>query len=357
MNAQPCAHWQAVEQASLASPEALPDGALRDHVAGCSSCQQQLGSDSAILQALRASPAPAWSGDGREAVRAALAPERVTAARRKRRNQRLLGGGLGAAGLAALVLWLRLATPGAPPDTTFRLAASEGASYATVESGPSTRLRLEEGSLSLQVDHLLPTQSFAIDLPDGRLAVRGTRFTVGVRGGATQEVAVSEGRVEIWLPGEHRMVAAGERWIADPPEVAPTAPSVPALAAPEEGSSTAAPQPQDKRPAETPDRSVGAEPPKPAPAVEKARKVTAPTGFPEAVQAFRERNYAGAERAFQTFIEAHPTDKRSEDALFLRIRSLQYLGRETEARSEATRYLDRFPQGLRRPEVEQVIAP
>lgn len=357
MNAQPCALWQAVEEASLASPEALPDGTLRDHVAGCSYCQQQLGSDSAILQALRASPAPAWSGDGREALRAALAPERVTAARRRRRNQRLLGGGFGAAGLAALVLWLRIATPGAPPATAFRLAASEGAAYATVESGPSTRLRLEDGSLSLQVDHLLPTQSFAIDLPDGRLAVRGTRFTVGVRGGATQEVAVSEGRVEIWLPGEHRMVAAGERWVAEPPEAAPTGPSEPVLPTPDEGSATVAPHPQDRHPAASPARSVAVEPPKPAPAREKARKVAAPTGFPEAVQAFRDRDYAGAEKAFQSFIEAHPSDKRSEDALFLRIRSLQYLGRDTEARTEATRYLDRFPQGLRRPEVEQVIAP
>ena len=178
-----------------------------------------------------------------------------------------------------------------------------------------------------------------------------------MRGGATQEVAVSEGRVEIWLPGEHRMVAAGERWVADPPEAAPTAPSVPVLPTPDEGSATVAPQPQDKHPAETPARGATAAPPKPAPAVEKARKVAAPTGFPEAVQAFRDRDYAGAERAFQTFMEAHPADKRSEDALFLRIRSLQYLGREIEARSEATRYLDRFPQGLRRPEVEQVIAP
>ena len=362
MNAQPCARWEAVEQASLASPDALPEGELRDHVAACPVCQQRLGSDIAILQALRASPPPAWSGDGREAIRAALAPEKVTAARRKRRNRQLLGGGLGAAGLATLIVWLKLSTPAPTPATHFELAASAGATYATLASGADTRLRLDDGSLTLHVDHLLPTQAFAIDLPDGRLAVRGTRFTVRVRSGATEEVTVREGRVELWLPGDHRMVSAGERWIAEPAKPALPAPPVEGLA-PRDGSD-AAPEPAVAAKAPTAPKAAPRTappapepPPEPTPAPATGRRSGAPTGFPEAVQSFRDRDYANAERALAAFIAGHPDDRRSEDALFLRIRSLQYLGRDAEARAEAARYLNRYPQGLRRPEVEQVVAP
>ena len=354
MNAQTCARWPAVEQASIASPEALPAGELREHLATCEACQRALGSDSAILQALRASPPPAWRGDGREAVRAALAPDKVVAAQRRKRTKRIVAGSAGAIGLASLVLWLQL-TEAPLPATRYAIAPAAGAMFETLESGPSTRLRLDAGALSVQVNHLVEGQRFEIVLPDGRLAVRGTRFTVTVDGSQTRSLEVSEGRVELWAAGEHRLVGAGERWEAAservPSQLArgPAAKTEGSGAATSEasgsGSELAAPQPQPSKPQHDP-KLVAPRRPRPA-----------PTGFPEAVQAFRERDYATAEGAFRTFMEAHPADRRSEDALFLRIRSLQYLGRDEEARSEAASYLSRFPQGLRRPEVEQVVAP
>ena len=370
MKAPQCPRWPAVEQASIASPDALPDGELRDHLTQCPRCQQQLGSDSAILQALRGSPPPVWKPEGREAVRAALTPEQVTAMRRRQRNRRLLAGGLGAAGLVALVAWLRLSTD-APPATRFELAAAPGTEFETLASGAETWLRLGDGSLAVHVDHLLPSQQFAIDLPDGRLAVRGTRFTVRVKRGATQEVAVSEGRVELWLPGEHRLVEAGERWHAAEPsrslppasaptslQVAPARPAIepPAAAAPQREASarTAASAPAAEANATSAPAPIIEEP---ASAAATMKKRPASTGFPEAVKVFRDGDYAGAERALAAFIEAHPADRRSEDALFLRIRSLQYLGRDEEARQQSMHYLSRYPQGLRRPEVEQVLAP
>ena len=364
-----CPRWPALEQASIASPDALPPGEMRDHLTQCPRCQQQFGSDSAILQALRASPPPVWKPEGREAVRAALTPEQVTASRR-RRNRQLLSGGLGAAGIALLALWLHGGTS-APPATRFELAAAPGTEFETLASGAETRLRLGDGSLSVHVEHLLPSQQFAIDLPDGRLAVRGTRFTVRVKRGATQEVAVSEGRVELWLPGEHRLVEAGERWHAAEPsrslppasaptslQVAPARPAIepPAAAAPQREASarTAASAPAAEANA-TPAPAALVE--EPASAAATMKKRPASTGFPEAVKVFRDGDYAGAERALAAFIEAHPADRRSEDALFLRIRSLQYLGRDEEARQQSAQYLSRYPQGLRRPEVEQVLAP
>lgn len=353
MNAQRCARWPAVEAAGLASPEALPEGELRDHLATCEVCQRALGDDSAILQALRASPPPAWSGDGRETLRAALAPEKVAAAQRRKRNRNLIAGSLGSAGLASLVLWLQLTEAPLPP-TQFTLAPAMGASFETLESGPATRLRLASGALSVHVEHLQAGQRFEMELPDGRLAVRGTRFTVTVEAGQTRSVEVAEGRVELWTQGEHRLVSAGERWQA-------TLPVAEVVASPQPA---AGPEGSDAGSGEASGVGTAAEQPAPLPKVERAersvappRKEANPTGFPEAVQSFRERDYAGAEKAFKTFMEAHPADRRSEDALFLRIRALQYLGRETEARDEAANYLKRFPEGLRRPEVEQVVAP
>ncbi len=93
------------------------------------------------------------------------------------------------------------------------------------------RLTLEEGQLEAKVEHRRAGESFIVDVPDGRIEVRGTRFLVNAaRGGSS--VRVDEGRVAVFdFDGTEHSVAAGEtyQWkqrIA----AAPVAPSVSAVA-------------------------------------------------------------------------------------------------------------------------------
>jgi TolA-binding protein len=79
------------------------------------------------------------------------------------------------------------------------------------------------------------------------------------------------------------------------------------------------------------------------------------TQFGEAVAAFRSGDYAEAERRLGDFVERYPADPRSEDAMFLRARALSLSGDAAAAAAAARAYLDRYPDGLRRPDAERLL--
>lgn len=84
----------------------------------------------------------------------------------------VLAGALFAAVGIGFRLRASLSASGAPTTLiaqTYRLEASPGASWQTLEQGAALRLKLENGSFTLDVDKLTDAQRFVLELPDGEL--------------------------------------------------------------------------------------------------------------------------------------------------------------------------------------------
>jgi TolA-binding protein len=76
--------------------------------------------------------------------------------------------------------------------------------------------------------------------------------------------------------------------------------------------------------------------------------------FARAMAAFSAGDYGQAERLFQDFERRHPDDARQEDSTFLRAVARARRGDAEGARATARQYLERYPNGLRAPEAEQL---
>lgn len=212
---------------------------------------------------------------------------------------------------------------------------------AVVHSGVDrglARSTLSRGVASFHVQSLAPGQRFLLELPDGELEVRGTRFVVSVQNGSTRRVDVSEGAVVVRLRGEpERVIRAGERWAAPSEPVASSPPIAPSTAPP-----SAAPAPS---------RAVAT---RPAPTSE----VGAPgPRFVDASRAFQSGSYARADVLLVAFLRDFPDDPRAEDAAFLRVMAHEKMGDHTAASKLAQDYLRAYPNGLRRREAERLAAP
>jgi hypothetical protein len=247
---------------------------------------------------------------------------------------------------------------------TYRLDASPGASWQTIEAGAALRLRLGSGSFMLEVEKLTAVQRFVLELPDGELEVIGTQFGVRVEPEGTRRVEVTEGRVALRLRGALPIsLGAGESWAAereaaraadprsvpaDPrsvPAAEPTSTPAPAAAAPSERSLARARQtalPETKRALEPPSGE------------QAATAGTHNDDFARAMAAFGAGDYGQAERLFQDFERRHPQDARQEDSTFLRAVARARRGDGAGARATAREYLERYPNGLRAPEAERL---
>jgi TolA-binding protein len=247
---------------------------------------------------------------------------------------------------------------------TYRLDASPGASWQTIEAGATLRLRLGSGSFMLEVDKLTAVQRFVLELPDGELEVIGTQFGVRVEREGTRRVEVTEGRVALRLrdalpislgPGESWTAEREAAQAADPrsapadprsvPAAKPTSTPAPAAAAPSERSRARARQ---TAPPETKRALV-------PPSGEQAATTGTPNhDFARAMAAFGAGDYGQAERLFQDFERRHPDDARQEDSTFLRAVACARRGDTAGARATARQYLERYPHGLRAPEAERL---
>lgn len=300
----------------------------------------------------------------------------------------LLAGALLAA--VGIGFGLRAWLPTSEPSATFvapsyRIDASPGASWQTIEQGAALRLRLGSGTFLLEVDKLTAVQRFVLELPDGELEVVGTRFGVRVEPQRTRRVEVTEGRVALRLRETLPIsLGAGETWTAEH-EAAPVvaAPVAPPPSVPAEPSSTAAPSTPE--PPSTP-ATEAASTPTPAPpaaaaserSVAKARTAGLPAtkpaheppaadgavtagrhddDFARAMAAFGAGDYGQAERLFLDFERHHPKDARHEDSTFLRAVARARRGDAEGARATARQYLQRYPHGLRAPEAERLAGP
>lgn len=231
---------------------------------------------------------------------------------------------------SATALWPR-PTASPPPDTAraatparapvFELEASDDSQWHKEEEGETVRHRLVRGRLALHVAKLDPGQRFIVELPDGELEVKGTRFDVEVDGEGTRTVHCSEGQVALRIGGREVRLFAGDAWSRPLPPAGTGNARVPAATSPT------------------------------APA--------SPSGgedFVAAMAAFSDGDLGRAEKLLLAFERRHPGDARVEDAAYLRAVARARRGDREGARELAREYLRRYPNGLRGREAEKLAA-
>jgi hypothetical protein len=240
---------------------------------------------------------------------------------------------------------------------TYRLDASPGAAWQTIEAGAALRLRLRSGSFKLAVHKLTAVQRFVLELPDGELEVIGTQFGVIVEPEGTRRVEVAEGTVALRLRDALPIsLRAGESWTAEReatraaapasvPAAEPTSAPAPAPVAPSDRSRVSAQQ------TALPEMKRALEPSSGEPA---ATEGTHDDDFARAMAAFSAGDYGQAERLFQDFERRRPEDARQEDSMFLRAVARARRGDAAGARAAARAYLERYPNGLRAPEAKRL---
>ena len=234
--------------------------------------------------------------------------------------------------------------PPRPTPPIFQLQASKDAEWRSLEQGRTLRIAASRGRFELSVHPLHADQRFLLDLPDGELEVKGTRFVVQIDGARTRSVHVSEGRVVVRLRGHAPLtLGAGEAWSASP--------SV--------ASAKFVDRPQPAVELQPPQASADAGP-APASAQTAAPQSALPTSdasgaaFTHAMSAFSAGSYSQAERLLLRFEALHPADARVEDSAFLRAIARARRGDAHGARVLAREYLQRYPHGLRRAEAERM---
>jgi hypothetical protein len=216
---------------------------------------------------------------------------------------------------ASLVAAVLAATLSREPSFAAAVNPQPGARWSRRREGGIERVRLEEGGLVIQVRHQAVGERFVVDLPDGELEVRGTRFEIVVRAGHTASVDVFEGLVALRRFGSDEvLVGAGDSW--------PKALAVESLPHAADMRLVIAPRPGVERAAIT--------------AVES-------TDYERGMERYRARDYADAGRAFHAFTTAHPDAAEAEDATFLEATSLASSGRGDAAALVAERFLERYP--------------
>ncbi|MEO0055857.1 MAG: hypothetical protein RLZZ50_1804 [Verrucomicrobiota bacterium] len=356
--------------------EALEDGRLSGaertsfelHAASCAECASELRAFVRLRQSAErlpaSTPTPLEHRRQRQALlrRASELCQRAPVQSRRRTFAFVLSGAFLAAvcigfGLRAWRSGSEASAALAAP--TYRLDASPGASWQTLEAGAALRLRVGSGSFLLAVDKLTAVQRFVLELPDGELEVIGTHFGVRVEPEGTRRVEVTEGRVALRLRDALPIsLGAGESWTAEreaaraaapPPVPAVELPSTqaPAAAAPSERSLARA------RQTALPGTKRALEPPSGEQAATAARN----DDFARAMAAFGAGDYGQAERLFQDFERRHAEDARQEDSTFLRAVARARRGDAAGARATARQYLERYPNGLRAPEAERLARP
>lgn len=309
--------------------EAERDGRLRGtdrqsalrHRAHCPACAEEARALSELGQRLRALPTTDRDALAQRRTRQRLLSrwnaELVRGPTPKNRQRATLTLGVAAVFVAAAWLALNLRSSGhetkpAPPTSLLTIQGAPGARWLEQLSAVTDRVELSEGSVSFSVRaHGL--RRVIIALPDGELEDLGTVFEVEVRAGHTERIAVRAGRVLVRLAGRAPFeLGAGQSWAAA------------AVALP----SASVPAPADSPPLPSASAKTSA--------ASGHRQTAASSGKPP-------RDPSAASSA--------------EDDAYLHIVDLLRSGHSAQAKAQAKRYLARFPNGFRRPEVERVLAP
>lgn len=340
---KPCERLWEVDSLGVESTDMQDEASLARHLVTCAECRAR----SADLVRLR--------NLGREMPTVAPTP---LAARRTRTRilhlastHRPASGRLRyvalAAALVALVVggfivgapWSRgRRTSVTTPDST-TIVAEQGTSFRRVREGSIERVYLDDGQLSLHVEHQSADAHFFVEMPDAEIEVRGTRFEVAVRNGKTARVHVTEGRVVLRRRATaETLLHANDTWQADEPAPIPTVdvaqlPSVPARSASPIASSSA-------RPIRVLDGQESAQ----------------VRAYADAMSHYVAGDWDVAAQAFHDFADTYPAAPEAEDAAFLEALALTRGGRMDAASQVAQRYLVAHPSSFHARDAAVIVA-
>ncbi|HEY3664562.1 MAG TPA: tetratricopeptide repeat protein, partial [Polyangiaceae bacterium] len=222
-------------------------------------------------------------------------------------------------------------------------------------------IALEQGVVWTKITHNRPHPPVVFRVPDGQIEDVGTTFTVAVRDGQTQRVAVDEGTVLVHLRGLNDMrLSAGQSWERKELGAAASAPPLPqapeTTAAPSDNANPAAPVAQVEEPAASPPPATDA---KARARASKTRKSTAEEArlLKKGRTALQSGRYTEALNVLDRFAASYPQSGLAEDAAYMRVLSLARSGRNDDALKAARDYLARFPNGFRRTEMQNFVEP
>jgi FecR protein len=369
---------EAVEDGRLSGTEGA---SFKRHAEVCSECAGEVRALARLRDGMARVPAPVQTPLERGRLRREMlrqANRGLTAAPARARVRRL-GAAAAFAVVAAAVAIGRLGGGPVPrsndaavatvpsPSPGFRIQATPETEWLTVDSGPALRLALRRGQVTIAVDKLHAGQRFLVDLPDGELEVRGTRFVVDAEPGRTKAVRVLEGRVVIRFHGLPIVaLGAGQAWHAPP--IAASAPAQVERADPAAaGAHAVATSIAKKRVPASPVVARDGRSRAPASATgmgglteseappSQERDDSAGTAFGRAMAAFSAGDDRRAERMLLEFEAVHRGDPRAEDAAFLAAVARARAGDRAGSRALAQHYLERYPRGLRRAEAERLV--
>jgi ferric-dicitrate binding protein FerR (iron transport regulator) len=368
MNASRCSRiWQveAVKDRRLAGAEQI---AFERHLETCAECTAERAELTRLDELAASIPAHTSDALARRRLRNELLRRAnelsVGSARPKARRSRaaILAGAFAAAGLLIAVFVFSRNTrifEQNMGDPHFELVASTASDWSALRRGAALRLALRHGNFELNVQKLDPRQSFVLELPDGELEVRGTRFSVEVLDGQTRSVKVSEGLVALRLRSasagnsKEVLLGAGRSWpavtAARAPPVANSAPAMDPTSAvpggPAHGVTTL-----EKASSVGSARSSATA----AASAQGQERSDATADFARAMNAFSRGDFATAEQLFHSFEADHPKNGHVEDTLFLRALTRLRRGDDAGAKNLAREYLKRYPNGFRAPEAERL---
>jgi TolA-binding protein len=316
------------------------------HVATCERCRAAQEALRLAIARARELPARVPAGDRRDEVRAGLlaaaALEPVPARARASSVVGLVA--VGAAALLALRLGLQAPEP---PRSHVVLRAGEGARYELASPPPSELIRLWEGRLDLDVQPLGPRDRVRVQVGDGEVEVRGTRFQVIARGDRLDGVEVTHGRVEVRRSGAPiAVLGAGEAWHAPVPAASPPlAPSPPSSAAtaPEGARAERTHEPRARRRA----ADTG---------VERALRPTRQEVlYDDAWDALRARRFDAAAKGFAHVLAESQSGPLADEASFWRATALARGGESAAAIDAFRQLMAAYPRSPRRGEAAAIL--
>jgi len=344
---------------------------LSAHLAGCSSCRRTCAALAGLEDAARrlpaAEPDPNHSRRMEETI-VALAPPQASSGRGRRVPTFLATGAAIAAGFALVVALL----PAEERVPLRSLEVSEGAKYERITRHPAgdggatlELVRLERGTVTLQVEHLDPKERFVVATSDAEVEVRGTLFEVDADGGLLRRVSVSEGKVEVRVKGEAPvLLLPGDQWVRSDASAPAVVDSV-ALAAAEDPPVVAAAVVEEpraigarktRRRAAVPVAPSPLEPPAPEPVdvpAVPAPKFPAEEAFASGWAALRDGAARDAAASFAAASEAE--GELGQDAAYWEIVALARAGESADAESRMTLFLERHRSSLRAGEVALML--
>ncbi|MCC7381601.1 MAG: hypothetical protein IT384_07205 [Deltaproteobacteria bacterium] len=378
--AEDCPTFEALSRA-FSEGELAP---LGDHLDTCTACAAVCRDLERMKEAGQALP---WSAPSAERA-AELESRLLLAVQAAPRTERGFALGIAVGAIAASVaifsvMWLSpeqrsessapvlaAAEPAQPlPSAAVQLHASTGARFERVtealeRGGRREVVRIEDGTLDLQVGELRAEDRFVVLTPDGEVEVRGAEVRVEVRLGRLGFVEVISGRAEVRPPkGPPSTVAPGERWVppVEAAQVAPARTAVAELAPDAPRASTPvvnAPAPPAPRVVAPPAPHVVAPPraleTSPAEGPSAASGVGTEDLFAAAWKRLRAGDASGAADDFDAMLAKGPSSPLAEDARYWLAVSRAKAHR-VDAEAAMLDFLDRHPDSRRGGEVALML--